>query len=119
MLEIRVVPSPAASATVVKVVGRLDRFSAPVLSRGLADFPGFVRLDCSELSGIDSTGFDALLALHELRRARGDRLVVSGLALPPREEWASWPGLDQLDLGDQLDRERPDREDAARAGVAS
>jgi anti-anti-sigma regulatory factor len=113
MLEIRVLPSPAGSTNVVKVVGRLDRFSAPVFSRGLSGLPGPVRLDCSELTGIDSTGFDALVALHEIWQARGDRFEVSGLVTPPREEWGSWPGLERLNLGD-----RSDREDAAGAGVA-
>jgi len=114
MLEIRVLPSPAGSANVVKVVGRLDRFSAAVFTRGLSGLRGPIRLDCSELAGIDSAGFDALVGLHEAWRARGDRFVVNGLVTPPREQWGEWPGLEYLDLGDQ-----PDREGAAGAGVAS
>ena len=53
MLEIRVLPSPSGTANVVKVAGRLDRFRAATFARGLAALPGPIRLDCSDLDGID------------------------------------------------------------------
>ncbi|HZP28360.1 MAG TPA: STAS domain-containing protein [Acidimicrobiia bacterium] len=98
MLEIRMLPSPAGSPSVVKIVGRLDRFSAATFSRGLASIPGSIRLDCSDLVGIDSAGFAALVMLHDDCRARGDRLVVTDLVTPPRSDWHAWPGLDRLEL---------------------
>jgi anti-anti-sigma regulatory factor len=107
MLEIRVLPSPSGTANVVKVVGRLDRFSAATFARGLAALPGSIRLDCSDLDGIDTVGFAALVTLHDRCRDRGDRCVITGLLTPPRHEWSAWPGLERLDLGDQ------EREDAA------
>ena len=105
MLEIRVLPSPSGTANVVKVVGRLDRFSAATFIRGLAALPGSIRLDCSDLDGIDTIGFAALVTLHETCRSRGDRCVISGLLTPPRDQWNAWPGLERLDLGERQERE--------------
>jgi anti-anti-sigma regulatory factor len=105
MLEIRVLPSPSGCANVVKVIGRLDRFSATTFGRGLASLPGSIRLDCSDLAGIDPVGLAALVTVHEMCRARGDRFVVTGLVTPPREDWGAWPGLERLDLGDRSDLE--------------
>jgi anti-anti-sigma regulatory factor len=100
MLEIRVLPSPSRTTHVVKVVGRLDRFSAATFARGLAALPGSIRLDCSDLDGVDTVGFAALVNLHETCRDRGDRCVITGLLTPPRAEWSAWPGLERLELGD-------------------
>ena len=100
MLEIRMLPSSSGSPNVVKLVGRLDRFSATTFSQGLASIPGPISLDCSELEGVDSVGFAALVMLHEACRDRGDDCVVTGLITPPREQWNAWPGLDRLFLGD-------------------
>jgi anti-anti-sigma regulatory factor len=105
MLEIRVLPSPSGTANVVKVVGRLDRFSAATFARGLAALPGSIRLDCSDLDGVDTVGFAALVAVHETCRGRGDRCVITGLLTPPRAEWSAWPGLERLDLGERHERE--------------
>jgi len=98
-------PSSSGSPNVVKLVGRLDRFSATAFSQGLGSLPGPISLDCSELDGIDSIGFAALVMLHEACVGRGDRCVVTGLVTPPPDQWSAWPGLDRLDLGDGPRRE--------------
>jgi anti-anti-sigma regulatory factor len=90
---------------VVKVAGRLDRFSAATFTRGLAALPGSIRLDCSDLDGIDPVGLAALVTLHETCRDRGDRCVLTGLLTPPRDQWSAWPGLDRLELGDAQERD--------------
>jgi anti-anti-sigma regulatory factor len=105
MLEIRVLPSPSGTAHVVKVVGRLDRFSAATFVRGLGALPGSIRLDCSDLDGVDTAGFAALVTLHETCRGRGDRCVITGLLTPPRAEWSAWPGIEHLELGERQEWE--------------
>jgi anti-anti-sigma factor len=65
---------------IVTLAGELDMASAPQLAACLAEQTADVRVDCSDLEFIDSSGLQVFVVAHRLLASRGRQLVISGLS---------------------------------------
>jgi anti-anti-sigma regulatory factor len=64
----------------VIVQGKLDRAAAPQLRAILAGVRGDVEVDCTRISFIDRSGFDALTFGYDVATAQGYEFSVTGLS---------------------------------------
>lgn len=85
--------------TLLRVVGEVDSYTAPLLRRRLLDQvgrgAGEVLVDLAETTLIDSTGLGVLVSASARLRERGGRLVVVCTSPFLREVFAL-SGVDQL-----------------------
>jgi anti-sigma B factor antagonist len=69
-----------AGGHLVSVVGEIDLATAPRLAETLVQFAnGSVTVDLTDVTFIDSSGLNALVAAHRLLERRHSRLIVRGM----------------------------------------
>lgn len=105
-MDLRLENSVAGDAVVVAVAGELDALAAPQLDEHLTDLvaesPGVVVVDLTEVEFLDSTGLGVLIkALTGLRENGGELSLV---ATSPRIlKVLSITGMDQvMNVGDSV-----------------
>ena len=66
------------SAWLVKVAGELDFATVDEFAAAI-DRPGWVTVDCTDLTFMDSSGIRALVVVHQTAEERGAGLSIVGL----------------------------------------
>ena|SRR5687767_12089255 len=80
MSMLTVTAEDTGTAHVVVVAGELDMATVPELAPILKPLNGEVRLECTDLSFIDSRGISLFVDTHRRLAERGGRLVLVNLA---------------------------------------
>jgi anti-anti-sigma factor len=63
----------------IVIAGEIDLATAPRVDSAFATVTGDVRVDCSEVTFVDSAGFHALDRAYEAAVRRGNSFTLSGL----------------------------------------